>query len=503
MKSRWHRSVLAQAGGLILVTASTLTVYAGSNVQAASKPCAGVTLNVITQPPPYIAGPVLRVEKAWDAKTGGKINLITVPYSELYSKIMTSFITGTNSYDVILFGSDWLGDFYPYLRPLNSYVHHDPGLKWQNILYTKNAYWGKTLYAMPLDGDNMAAYYQRSLFANKTFQSEFQKEFHYPLAAPTTWNQYLNIAKFFDGKVVNGHKIYGDLGAYQRGGQAFWFYMAIAASYSTLKGPNGAPEPGLFFNPTNMDPLINDPGHLAALKIYLQLLKYGPPGMINFNSEDVRSTFATGVAAEAYDWADTGIVADLSKGTKVKGNTQTIPLPGTHRVWDYRTNKWVSFTTPSQPTWLAFGGWKGAIPKTSLHPACAYNFLSYLGSPKQSLISVTSPATGFNPYRVHQFTDLKAWYKAGYVKSDLVPYLKVLKHNITDPFQIHDLAIPGEAAYVDALELNTSEAAAGQETPAQALNRTAAAWNQITNKLGRAKQLKLYDEELKTFGMSW
>ena len=48
---------------------------------------------------PQIAEPLQRRAPDFEKLTGAKINVITVPFCDLYKKMLTDLATGTNSYD--------------------------------------------------------------------------------------------------------------------------------------------------------------------------------------------------------------------------------------------------------------------------------------------------------------------------------------------------------------------------------------------------------------------
>ena len=56
----------------------------------------GVTVNVMTFTGPQIAEPMQRRAPDFEKLTGAKVNVITVPFSDLYQKLLTDWATGTN-----------------------------------------------------------------------------------------------------------------------------------------------------------------------------------------------------------------------------------------------------------------------------------------------------------------------------------------------------------------------------------------------------------------------
>jgi multiple sugar transport system substrate-binding protein len=299
----------------------------------------------------------------------------------------------------------------------------------------------------------------------------------------------MDIARFFgDGK----HGIHGVVEAYKRGGQAFWYYMSNCVAHCTVPGEKG----GLFFDPRNLRPLVNDPGHVLALKNYAEALKYGPPGMINFDSNEVRQRFAHGEAVLGIDWDDTPIIGELQKNSKVKGKIGTALLPGTYRVWDYKRRKWVRMARLNRPAWLAFGGWAGVISKKAHNIPLAYKYLSFVASPAFSMRMVTLDNSGMNPYRLSHFRNVSAWKTAGYPQPDLGQYLEGMRRSDLDPNAVQDLRMPGAASFQDATEVAAARVVAGQASAQGALNDLANKWNTINNQKGIPKQLAAYRASL-------
>src|SRR5262249_29187081 len=140
----------------------TNTTASGSS---GGKKYAGVTVNVLTFTGPQIAEPLQRRAPDFEALTGAKINVVTVPFSDLYQKILTDAATGTNSYNAFVFDPQWMGDFVTpgYLEDLTSRVNGDTALQWTDIApFFRDfsaTYQGK-VYTIPLDGDFLMVYYR-------------------------------------------------------------------------------------------------------------------------------------------------------------------------------------------------------------------------------------------------------------------------------------------------------------------------------------------------------
>ena len=489
MKRRDFLKQAAAAGVGAVAAGSGLTLVDPSLPVRASREHAGETITVITQVGPPIASAVQDAMAPFQKLTGATVKLITAPYGDLYTKTIQNFITHGSAYDVILGPSSWLGDYNPYVVDLTSMIAADKSLNWSDVIYQGNGQWGGKQIAMPLDGDNQLAYYRTDILGDKSLSAAYQKQFGKPLAPPATWDDFMNIARFFgDGK----HGVYGVLEAYQHGGQAFWYYMSNCVAYCTIPGQKG----GLFFDPSSLKALVNDAGHVQAMTNYAEALKLGPPGMINFGSNDVRQRFAAGEGVLCIDWDDTPIIGELQKGSKVKGKIGTQLLPGTNKVWNYQTQKWVTTAKLNRPAWLAFGGWAGTICKTSHNVPLSYKFLSFVASPAFSLQMVTGANTGMNPYRLSHFKDVAAWKAVGYPEPDLDLYLAAMRASDLDPNSVHDLRLPGAATFQDDTELACQKVVSGQSKAQDALNALADQWNALNAQKGTAKQLAAYRASL-------
>lgn len=493
VQAGWPRGRRWCLAGLAAVL---LAFTAGAFAQ--DQPYEGVTLTVITQSPPYIAKPVQMFAPEWEEMTGAEVDLITVPFGELYQQIMSSFTLGAGRYDVVIFASAWMGDFAgnEYILDLTENVEADEDLAFDEIVptYQDTVRWGGRIFGIPLDGDVHTMYYRRDALENEEYAEEFEAEYGYPLGVPRTWEQYRDVAEYFHGWDWDddGQEEYGAIEAMQRGGQAFWFYLSRAAASACPADVTGC----LFFDPETMEPQIDNPGFVRALEQWIEIVDLGPPGMINFDSGDVRSQFAAGQAALAVDWGDTGIIADTSDESTIRGELGTAILPGSLEAYDFQAEEWRTFDEPNHAPFLAFGGWVGGVAASSEHADAAYDFLSFVGSPGNSYEAVTTPETGFNPYRPRHFSDTSRWLDMGFEESDLELYLDAIETSLSHPNAQLDLKLPGQARYMDAAEVELARALAGEVSAERALENIAGDWNDITDDLGRDQQRTFYRDFL-------
>ncbi len=466
---------------------------------AEAKPFEGVEVNLVTFTGPQIAEPLQRRAPDFQELTGAKINVITVPFSDLYQKILTDLATGTNSFDAFVFAPQWMVDFIipGYLEDLTDRVKADEALQWDDIApFFRNfsaTYEGR-IYTIPLDGDFQMVYYRKDLLEEEG------------LAPPETWEDYLNIAKTFHGRDLNGdgEPDYGSCISKKRNAQAYWMVWSVAAGFLQSQGT----AQGSFFRLDNMEPLVNNEAFAAALDVYKATTDYGPLDELNLDVGDTRALFTSGRCALSLDWGDIGTLAIDPETSKVIDKVGAVILPGTTKVLNRETMKLEECNEELCPyavngvnhaPYAAFGGWSGAInaaadPKVK---DAAYAFLSYMSQPAQANVDVTIGKTGFNPYRISQFENLDLWIKAGMSEQAAKDYLGAIKASLESPNMVLDLRIPQNQRYQQVvLDKAVAQFLAGEITRDEAMQQIYDGWEEITEELGRDAQLQAYRASL-------
>ena len=84
---------------------------------------------------PQIAEPLQRRAPDFEKLTGAKINVITVPFSDLYQKLLTDWAGGTNSIDAAVFAPQWMVDYVSpgYLEDLTARIDADKALQEEDV----------------------------------------------------------------------------------------------------------------------------------------------------------------------------------------------------------------------------------------------------------------------------------------------------------------------------------------------------------------------------------
>lgn len=478
-----------------LLTLAAMSLIGGfSLVSAQDKPFEGVTVRVLSFVGPAVTEPILRRQPDFEALTGAKLEITTVPNADLFTDIVKDQSTGTNSYDVFIQAPQWKADLVSagYLEDLTPYVEKDAAIEWDDIApFFRNyiaTYDGK-IYNIPLDGDFNMIYYRTDIFADAKVEP------------PKTWEEYLTVAAQFNGKDLNGdgEADYGSCIPKVRGGQSYWWVLNVAAPYIQSQGT----AQGMFFN-DDMTPLVNNEAFIKALNIYNETTKYGPPNELTASLNDTRDLFLTGRCALTIDWGDIGSLSIDPERSQVQDKVGTIINPGATEVLDRATGKLVPCDATTCPYAVdgvnyaplaAWGGWGGAISAASDPKVkeAGYALLSFLSQPAQSNVDVTIGASGYNPYRTSQFKSLDAWVTAGFSEAAAENYLGAINASLDSPNMVIDLAIPGVQRYQQVvLDTVVSQFLAGEFTAEEAAQQMYDQSEEITNELGRDAQQAAY-----------
>jgi multiple sugar transport system substrate-binding protein len=487
----------AGAHGLAWLLAGGIGLGAGA-AQAQLKH-EGVEATVMTFTGPQIAEPLQRRAPDFKELTGATINVVTVPFSDLYSKLLTDFATGTNSIDGTVFAPQWMVDFIEpgYLEDLTERVTADEALQWDDVapfFRDFSATYNGRIYTIPLDGDFQMVYYRSDLLDGAG------------LAPPRTWENYIEIAKTFHGQDLNGDGIadYGSCIAKKRNAQSYWMIISVAGGFLQSQGTGQ----GAFFNTDDMSPLFNNEAFGKALDLYAETTQYGPPDEINLDVGDTRGLFTSGRCALSVDWGDIGTLAIDPTTSKVQDKVGAVILPGSGQVLDRATGTLVDCNAERCPhavdginhaPFSAFGGWSGAVNSGSSDEvkAAVYDFFSYMSQPEQANEDVTIGRTGFNPYRTSQFENLDLWQKAGMSEAAAKNYLGAIADSLNSPNMVLDLRIPQNQRY-EQIVLDTAlhRMLAGEIDRDQAMADIEQGWNEITEELGADEQLEAYKATL-------
>ncbi|MEK0086010.1 extracellular solute-binding protein [Benzoatithermus flavus] len=484
----------------------------GSAFGPETKPFAGTTIRILTQnegPHGAISGPLTAFAPVFEELSGAKVELGLVPVTNLYATMMLDLQRGEGRYDATIIAAYFYGELINgnFIRPIGDLMASGKFPRWSydampgavRALYT----WNGEGYGILNDADGQVLYYRRDILGDPAWQARFKEALHYDLPVPPrTWQQVLDIARFFDGKNWDDGDTLPDRGMVMHlkpGEQGHYHFQSLAAAFAMTPGDKVDRYHNVFwFDPEDMKPLINSPGHVAALEMLRAFNDTGPGEQIGWRLPDAWSYFLRGKAVFMFTFGDLGALCQERAVSRVQGKCGVAPLPGSTRHWDYAARQWAETPEP-QPVGNTTGGsWHGVISRLSKQPEAAYAFLSLMAIPPVSSWNAQHGWTGVNPGFSYEFLPpdgtarLEDYIKAGWDRADAEDYLRAYHATFTAPTMLPYLRIRGTPEYWSALDSGIAAAMGGRKTPAQALDDVAAAWEKITNRIGRQQQLELY-----------
>ena len=183
------------------------------------------------------------------------------------------------------------------------------------------------------------------------------------MAPPKTWDEYLTVAKKYQGKDLNGDGVadYGSCIEKAKGGVGTWQFNGVFSGFVQTLGT----KQGTFFG-DNMTPLVNNEAMGAALDFWKASSEFGPPAEINLDQGTGRGLMTSGRCALNIDWGDMGTLPLDDATSKVKNKVGAVVMPGSPKVLDRASGKLVACDATLCPNAVdginyapfnAFGGW--------------------------------------------------------------------------------------------------------------------------------------------------
>jgi len=417
----------------------------------------------------------------WEAKTGTKVELVTVGSEpDVYTKAMAEATAKTGAYDIISIFSTWKGDvieaglakdledYYKKYNPEYGTQYPDTTPIEPLADYT-TMYKGKH-YAIDLDADVFTLTYRKDLLENPDYASQFKSKFGYDLKVPDTWEETIDVCKFFnelDLKAPDGTKLYGGYFYMDPGWAAFttWFCIFIS------KG-------GILFSPTDMKAMVNTPEGVDATKVMVDLVPYMHPDALSMSWASLYERYSEGKAALTMAWPSLIKWAQDPTTSKIVDKSGSALAPG------------AKITVGGKEILLKAAAnvvnWIGIVSNYSKYPELGYLFWQWVVSPTIGNSSVSRVGI-MDIFRECWF---KPPYRDTFEKAYTPQFLDVFAECIAHSFP--DLMIKGSSEYLDALTKNINAACVGAKTPKAAVDDTATAWEAITDRLDRAAQLEVW-----------
>jgi multiple sugar transport system substrate-binding protein len=249
------------------------------------------------------ANALVELSKDFTAESGIQMKFEFVPWPNFADRFLNELNSKGQLCDLLIGDSQWLGGSATnghYVK-LNDFFQAE-GISMDDFLpATVYAYstWPKgapEYWALPAMGDALGWTYRKDWFSRPELQAEFKAKHGRDLAPPKTWTELKEVAEFFQGREIDGKKVYGAAIFTERGSEGITMGVT-AALYSwgfQYDDPN---------NPYSMAGIVNSKDAVAALDFYKSLYKCcTPPGYTDSYMQEGLDAFKSGQVAMQMNW---------------------------------------------------------------------------------------------------------------------------------------------------------------------------------------------------------
>jgi len=436
----------------------------------------------------------------WEAYTGAKINWIDLAQADFNARLQQSIATGTVDFDMLEMGApfegdtagrglldempDWVADLID-VDDLVGYLKPPVGT------------WDGKSYRVNIDGDCHTLSYRKDYFTDPAISEATGYS-----EVPDTYEAMDDWTMKIKGQTdpLTGLPAYGFLDPlkYQWGGFGFYFLADRVAPYAKVPG-----NPAWIFEPDTMKPMVNNPAWVQAIQDVFDLAAADayPPDQINADPNSTAfAQFLAGTGGAVMWWGDVGAMARTSD-TSVVGDVTGFGInPGATKLYDWTKAEWVEPEGGKNfAPYMAFIGWgiyvTNRVSGDEKKRKAAWSAAAHLGG-KDIALWMSAYPSGFQPYRNSQF-NYDEWAAAGYDRDYIADYLGSNLDSYNHPNAAIEPRIPGIFQYFSILEDEMAKGVTGQYASAQeTADAIAAAWEEITDQIGRESQIALYKASL-------
>ena len=440
--------------------------------------------------------------KPWERYTGAKIKWIDLAQADYNARLQQSIATKTVDFDILEMGAPFEGDVCGkgLASEMPDWVKEQIDMDdYVGYLKAPVGTWDGKTYRISIDGDCHNFNYRADYFKDSTLAAAWKAEGHKgEWGVPKTWQQVQEVSKFLKGKKdpTFGGDAYGYLDAAKGwGGFGFYFLGSRATAYA--KHPN---DPAWLFDPDTMKPRVNNPAWVRAIQDVIDVLPSQPPNQLNADPGTTAfQQFLAGTGSMVSWWGDVGSMAKTSDGSVVGDVIGFDILPGSDDVYNSKSGRWDTLSSgPNYAPNMAYIGWgvyvMSSVDSDSKKRKAGWSAAAHIGGKDISLWTSAYPS-GFQPYRNSHFI-IDEWVSAGYDEGFIRNYLDSEANSYNHPNAAIEPRIPGIFQYYSVAEDELQKIFAGQYTAQQGADNIAAAWEKITDQIGRKKQIQLYRASL-------
>jgi len=317
------------------------------------------------------------LQKLWDAfclqnNIKMEAEMIALELHDLYETTISEKGLKEGKWDIAHINTDWIFDAVNENAVLNlfSLIGENPPENYpfgwhKSLLHLQKLSNG--IFGLPFHDGPECLIYRKDLFENETEKENFKKQFGYELSTPKTWQEFAEIATFFNRPEQN---LYGSVFANYPDGHNMVFDFCLQL---WTRG-------GSLLNKKNQIDIHNEAA-IKALDFYRKMVtdkNAVHPKSREFGSVEAGLAFAEGQAAMAINWFGFASMAEVIEDSKVKGKIDITSLP----------------SDPGHQTASLNVYWLYTIGSGSKHKKLAYDFLRFATTPESDKLLTTEGGIG-------------------------------------------------------------------------------------------------------------
>lgn len=263
------------------------------------------------------ANALIELSKDFEAESGNTMNFEFVPWPNFADRMLNELNSGGQLCDLLIGDSQWIGgaaENGQYVK-LNEFFDKE-GISMDDFIpatVTGYSEWPKNTpnyYALPAFGDVVGWTYRKDWFDRPEIQAEFSEKYGRKLDVPQTLAELKQIGEFFQGRDIDGKKVYGAAIYTERGSEGITMGVTNAIYNYGFQYEN--PD-----KPYDLEGFVNSPGAIEGLEFYKSLYDCcTPPGSSEWYMGQNIDAYKSGQVAMqmnfAFIWP--GVEADPNVG---------------------------------------------------------------------------------------------------------------------------------------------------------------------------------------------
>ena len=337
---------------------------------------------------------------------------------------------------------------------------------WLNHYRRTLTRYGNEPYAVPLGNPHFAMLYNRGKLGLKQPGEDESKAGE--LSLPETWEQ------LEEALSARGEKLDLPLAP----GWAGHSFIGRVATNIRARGNFS-----FLFDRSTMEPLIEQKPFIEALE-YLK--RTATKRSSELSPQSVFELAANGKAAVAMCWPTKGVEFKMAQRDALAAGK----VLGAKKIFDFRTATWKTRLADEEiyVDYLGFGGLIASRIAGTRHEDTATSFVKWV-SEKRIILKTAAQSELTGPVRASHLGDLSGWTGETVPLEVLDEYADVVRDLHERKLMVVFPRIPSSDRYYAAFDKGVRAALTGEKTPEAAMKEVAKQWNQITDSVGRQKQI--------------